>query len=40
MERHGSEADRWELYHLDTDFAEADDRATAEPARLAALQAA
>ncbi len=31
------DADRWELYHLDQDFAEIDDRAAAEPDRLRAL---
>jgi arylsulfatase len=30
--------DRWELYHLDTDFSEIDDRAQAEPDRLSAMQ--
>ena len=29
--------DRWELYHLDRDFAEIDDRAGSEPDRLRAL---
>ena len=29
--------DRWELYHLDDDFSEIDDRAEAEPERLAAM---
>jgi arylsulfatase len=29
--------DRWELYHLETDFAENDDRAAAEPERLQAM---
>lgn len=33
------EQDRWELYHLERDFNETDDRASAEPARLAELQA-
>jgi arylsulfatase len=32
------DADRWELYHLDEDFAENHDRAAAEPERLAQLQ--
>lgn len=31
------DADRWELYHLDTDFAENRDLAAAEPARLQAM---
>ena len=31
--------DEWELYHLDTDFAENDDRAAAEPEKLAELTA-
>ncbi len=31
--------DRWELYHLDQDFAETEDLAAQEPERLAALQA-
>ncbi|MFN0185592.1 MAG: arylsulfatase [Aquabacterium sp.] len=31
------DADTWELYHLDRDFAEVDDRAAAEPQRLQAL---
>ena len=31
------EADRWELYHLDEDFNETNDLATAEPDRLAKL---
>ena len=31
------EADRWELYHLDSDFAELDDLAAAEPGRLRKL---
>lgn len=31
------DADRWELYRLDSDFAELDDRAEAEPDRLAEL---
>jgi len=31
------DADRWELYHLDRDFSETDDRALAEPERLRAL---
>lgn len=31
------EADQWELYHLDQDFAEIDDKATAEPGKLRAL---
>jgi arylsulfatase len=33
------DADVWELYHADEDFAEIRDLASAEPARLAALQA-
>ena len=33
------DADRWELYHLDQDFAENHDLAAAEPERLARLQA-
>lgn len=33
------DADRWELYHLPTDFAECRDRAADEPALLAELQA-
>ena len=32
------ETDKWELFHLDQDFSETNDLATAEPARLAALQ--
>ena len=31
------DADRWELYHLDRDFAEIDDLAASEPDRLRAL---
>jgi hypothetical protein len=31
------EADRWELYHLDTDFSETTDLAAEQPARLAAM---
>jgi arylsulfatase len=31
------DADRWELYHLDRDFSETDDRADSEPERLAAM---
>jgi hypothetical protein len=31
-------ADKWELYHVDQDFSEADDLATKEPAKLAELQ--
>jgi arylsulfatase len=31
------EEDRWELFHLDRDFSEATDLATAEPARLKAM---
>jgi arylsulfatase len=31
------EEDRWELYHLDRDFSETEDLATAEPARLEAM---
>ncbi len=33
------DADRWELYHLDRDFAENHDLAAQQPERLAALQA-
>jgi arylsulfatase A-like enzyme len=33
------DADDWELYHLDADFSETDNRAAAEPERLAALVA-
>ncbi|WP_024537648.1 arylsulfatase [Comamonas badia] len=33
------DADRWELYHLDADFAENHDLALTEPARLARMQA-
>lgn len=33
------DADRWELYHLDRDFAEVHDRAAAEPERLQAMVA-
>jgi len=33
------DADRWELYHLDEDFAENHDLAAAEPERLARMQA-
>ncbi|MBV1796587.1 sulfatase-like hydrolase/transferase [Siccirubricoccus sp. G192] len=33
------EDDRWELFHLDTDFSESNDLATREPARLAELVA-
>ena len=33
------ENDRWELYHLDEDFSEANDLATAHPEKLAELQA-
>ena len=33
------ESDRWELYHLDRDFSQANDLAAREPARLTALQA-
>ena len=30
--------DRWELFHLDADFSELDDRSAAEPERLAAMR--
>ncbi|WCM25071.1 arylsulfatase [Sphingomonas sp. QA11] len=33
------ETDRWELYHVDQDFSEANDLAAKEPARLAELKA-
>jgi hypothetical protein len=31
------DTDKWELYHLDADFSETDDRSEAEPARLKAM---